>query len=170
MKQPFARKERLKRIPFVIKDQDFQAKSLYRSRAGRYLHHMAVWTQKNLSSIDTPPGVPGRSQHYWKKNCHAPENMKKTPFKVPHNRPPILFFSIANQPKTSPNLIFCSIKNISLRNFYIMTLLLRLSAFLVSLQYNNHSHTQGRTKWRNCRLTTKTPNYQLGWAILVECR
>ena len=39
----------------------------------------------------------------------APENMKKPPSKVAHNRPPI-FFSIANWPKTSPNLIFCSIK------------------------------------------------------------
>ena len=28
---------------------------------------------------------------------------------------------------------------------------------------------QGRTKWSNCRLTTKNPDYQLGWAILVEC-
>ena len=29
---------------------------------------------------------------------------------------------------------------------------------------------QGRTKWRSCRLTTKNPDYQLGWAILAECR
>ena len=35
--------------------------------------------------------------------------MKKTPSKVAHNRP--IFFSTANQPKTSPNLNFCSIKN-----------------------------------------------------------
>ena len=34
--------------------------------------------------------------------------MEKPPF-VAHNWPPI-FFSIANRPKTSPNLIFCSIK------------------------------------------------------------
>ena len=27
---------------------------------------------------------------------------------------------------------------------------------------------QGRTRWRNCRLTTKTPDYQLGWDILVK--
>ena len=32
------------------------------------------------------------------------------------------------------------------------------------------SFEQGRTKWRNCRLAAKTPNYQLGWAILAECR
>ena len=36
------------------------------------------------------------------------ENMKKLPSKVAHNRP--IFFSIANWPKTSPNLLFCSIK------------------------------------------------------------
>ena len=28
----------------------------------------------------------------------APENIKKTPSKVAHNRPPISFFSIANRP------------------------------------------------------------------------
>ena len=32
------------------------------------------------------------------------------------------------------------------------------------------SSVQGRTKWRNCRLTTKTPEYQLGWAILDDCK
>ena len=39
----------------------------------------------------------------------APENMKKTPLKVAHNWPQI-FFSIANRPKTSSTLLFCSIK------------------------------------------------------------
>ena len=29
---------------------------------------------------------------------------------------------------------------------------------------------QGRTKWRNCRLTFKNPDYQPGSAILAECR
>ena len=29
---------------------------------------------------------------------------------------------------------------------------------------------QGRTKWRNCRLSTKTPDYQLGWAIWAASR
>ena len=38
----------------------------------------------------------------------APENMKKSPSKVAHNRPK--FFCIFDRPKTSPNLIFCSIK------------------------------------------------------------
>ena len=32
------------------------------------------------------------------------------------------------------------------------------------------SCNQWRTKWRNCRLTTKNPDYQLGCAILAECR
>ena len=44
-----------------------------------------------------------------KNENFAAENMKKTPSKVAHNRPQI-FFSIANKPKTNPNLIFCSIK------------------------------------------------------------
>ena len=39
----------------------------------------------------------------------APENMKKPPSKVAHNRPNF-FFSISNRPKISPNLIFYSIK------------------------------------------------------------
>ena len=25
-------------------------------------------------------------------------------------------------------------------------------------------------KWRNCRLSTESPNYQLGWAVLALCR
>ena len=29
---------------------------------------------------------------------------------------------------------------------------------------------QGRMKRKNCRLTTKNLDYQLGWAILAECR
>ena len=49
----------------------------------------------------------------------ALENMKKLLSKIAHN---IFFFSIANQPKTTPNLIFCSIKIVSLRNFYKITL------------------------------------------------
>ena len=40
----------------------------------------------------------------------ANENIKKLASKVAHNRPQIIFFSIANQPNISPNLIFCSVK------------------------------------------------------------
>ena len=29
---------------------------------------------------------------------------------------------------------------------------------------------QWRTKWKNCRLTTKSSAYQIGWTILAECR
>ena len=29
---------------------------------------------------------------------------------------------------------------------------------------------QGRTKWRNCRLTPQTPDYQLGWTVLDASR
>ena len=39
----------------------------------------------------------------------APKNMKKPTSKVAHNWPQF-FFSIANQPNTSPNLNFCSIQ------------------------------------------------------------
>ena len=46
---------------------------------------------------------------------------KKMPSKVGHN-PHMFFFSIANRPKTSPNFLFCLHKNISLCNFYKMTL------------------------------------------------
>ena len=44
------------------------------------------------------------------KKFFAPENMKKTPSKVAHNRPRLFFFSIANRPKSRPNLNSCSIK------------------------------------------------------------
>ena len=27
---------------------------------------------------------------------------------------------------------------------------------------------QGKQKWRNCRLNPKSPDYKIGWAILVE--
>ena len=36
-----------------------------------------------------------------KKNNFAPENMKKTPSKVAHNRPTHFFFSIATGPKSA---------------------------------------------------------------------
>ena len=42
----------------------------------------------------------------YKKIAH--ENIKNTPSKVAHNQPN--FFSIANRPKTSRNINFCSIK------------------------------------------------------------
>ena len=41
-----------------------------------------------------------------KKNLFDPENMKKTLSKVAHNRP----IGYCHRPKTSPNLIFFSIK------------------------------------------------------------
>ena len=31
-------------------------------------------------------------------------------------------------------------------------------------------YIQGRMKWRNCRLSTKTPDYHLGWAVWALCR
>ena len=33
--------------------------------------------------------------------------------------------------------------------------------------HNAYSYTyvQGRTKWRNCRLSIETPDYQFGWAV-----
>ena len=34
---------------------------------------------------------------------------------------------------------------------------------------NDECH-QGRAKWRNCRLSTETPDYQLGWAVLAASR
>ena len=54
-----------------------------------------------------------------KKNLHffAHENMKKTLSKVAHNRPQI-FFSIANRPKTSPNLRYFSQKSPTTRLLY----------------------------------------------------
>ena len=52
-----------------------------------------------------------------KKDIFCPwKHKKKTPSKVAHNGPQF-FFSIANRPKTSPNLIFCSIST------HIITLL-----------------------------------------------
>ena len=44
------------------------------------------------------------------KNIFFPRKHKKLPSKVDHNRPNF-FFNTANQPKTSPNLNFCFIKN-----------------------------------------------------------
>ena len=46
---------------------------------------------------------------------------------------PNFFFSITNRPKTSPNLIFCSIKNISLRDFYIMTLAMTIQGLEIMM-------------------------------------
>ena len=59
-----------------------------------------------------------------KKNIFcACENMKKTSSKKAHNWPKLSLaqtFSTANWPKTSPNIIFCFKKNVSLRDFYVM--------------------------------------------------
>ena len=33
-----------------------------------------------------------------------------------------------------------------------------------------HPSTQGRMNFRNCRLTTINPDFQLGWAFLAECK
>ena len=53
----------------------------------------------------------------------AHENIKKTLLsKVAHNRPKFVF-SVANRPKTSPNLLFLFHKKCSLRDLCIMTLL-----------------------------------------------
>jgi hypothetical protein len=44
------------------------------------------------------------------KMFFAPENMEKPTSKVAHDLPKFIFFSIANRPKTTPNLNFYSIK------------------------------------------------------------
>ena len=36
--------------------------------------------------------------------------------------------------------------------------------------FKNDMCLQGRTKWRNCRLTRKTPDYQLGWTVWATSR
>ena len=36
--------------------------------------------------------------------------------------------------------------------------------------WENGCPTQGRTKWRNCKLSPKTPDYQLGWTVLAASR
>ena len=65
----------------------------------------------------------GKKKCFFKRNKHgfANEKMKK---KIPQKLLILdpIFFSIANWPKTSQNNIFCSIKNVSMRDFYVMTL------------------------------------------------
>ena len=56
-------------------------------------------------------------------NFFYPESMKKTPSKVAHNRPNF-FFSVANQPKSH----FLFHQNVSLHDFYIMTLVCTMHA------------------------------------------
>ena len=36
--------------------------------------------------------------------------------------------------------------------------------------YDVKTFWQGRTEWRNCRLSTKTPEYQLGQAFMALCK
>ena len=45
-----------------------------------------------------------------------------------------------------------------------------ISFCLLTSPFFCHSLGQGRTKSRNCRLTHKTSDYQVGWAILAECK
>ena len=51
--------------------------------------------------------------------------MKKPASKIAHNRPKTFFFSIADHLKTSPNLIFCSIKMSPCATLNIMISLFR---------------------------------------------
>ena len=66
----------------------------------------------------------------------AQENMKKPSLKVAHNRSLIFFFSLANWPKTSPNIIFCSTKMFSYIMFLLMTYCQRNSITELILFYN----------------------------------
>ena len=45
-----------------------------------------------------------------------------------------------------------------------------LGDMLVICFHDFELSSQGRTKWRNCRLTLQTPDYQLGWAGLAASR
>ena len=38
---------------------------------------------------------------------------------------------------------------------------------LITIMKGSQYWIQGRTNWRNCRLTIKPPDYQLGWAVLA---
>ena len=58
----------------------------------------------------------------------APGNMKKTPSKVAHNRPP--FFQYCQTAQNQPKSQFLFYKKVSLRDFYIMTLVMRHSIFV----------------------------------------
>ena len=60
------------------------------------------------------------------------KKLKKPPSKIAHNRPK-LFFSIANRPKTSPNINLCSIKIVH-RVTYVMTLVQKLQNFKIKDQ------------------------------------
>ena len=55
-----------------------------------------------------------------KKKNFAPENMKKPPSKVAHNRPKLFFSVLPTGPK-SAQISYSFHKNGSLRDFYIMT-------------------------------------------------
>ena len=56
-----------------------------------------------------------------KKNIFAPENMKKPPSKVAHNRP-LFFYPYCQVAQNQPKSNFLFHKNVSQRDFYIMTL------------------------------------------------
>ena len=65
--------------------------------------------------------------------------MKKLLPKVAHNRPKCFFFSLADRPKTCPKHIFPLHKNVSLHDFYIMTLDPTMAIWVKDM-YANQSH------------------------------
>ena len=95
----------------------WHTKSLYRSRTDRCLY--TILALKKIKKI--------KKNHFFFYKRHFTQlfssdarvfKKKLNIFVAPENRPqklliigpPTFFFSIANQPKISPNLIFCSIK------------------------------------------------------------
>ena len=64
-------------------------------------------------------------------------------------------------------LICTKCSSVSLLVLWLINVHQTLSQHLVK---DLQVYYQWRTKWRNCRLTPKTPDYQLGWAVWAVIR
>ena len=85
----------------MVRECAAHAKSLCRSRAGRYLQYSITQYFEYLAYFEP--------KHFFRKILNI-FLLMKTRKKRSQKLLIIFFFNIANQPKTRPNHIFCSIK------------------------------------------------------------
>ena len=85
-----------------------------------------------------------------------------------HYKEKLLFTNPCRQTKVLGLVHLISFRRTVIQSCKCTTKFRRSTNFLTN--YNLDCCAQGQTKWRNCRLSTETPDYQLGWAVLAASR
>ena len=82
-----------------------------------------------------------------------------------HYKEKLLFTNPCRQTKVLGLVHLISFRRTVIQSCKCTTKFRRSTNFLTN--YNLDCCAQGQTKWRNCRLSMETPDYQLGWAVLA---